>query len=234
MSDQRPGAKSGVPREKRQLRATIQPGPAVIGRAAHQASQRKLVGERIRRLRISRGLTQIRLAGRIGKSERTVAGWERGGWTPKALELLSGFFNVPVSHFAGTPAVRDARVASACNSFELELERRVVDALAARRIAEEAATLLLPSAPTLSALVLEALADGIQIRFDKTMRDASAGGRLLALVEDLRTRIAVIDPEVDRAARFAEQDAQVYRACWHRDRRSAERRAQRKDSTGRL
>ena len=230
MPDRRPGAKPGVPRRNRPDPASVEPGQAVIGRAAHDANQRRLVGERIRGLRVSQGLTQVQLAARIQKSERTVAGWERGGWTPRALELLSAALKAPVSHFFGRPARHETRGAPASNSFGLELERRVVDAIVVRGIAPDTATLLLPTAATLSSLAVEALADGAVSRHTKTLLSDAAGGRLLAVVEVLRARIEDLDAEEDRAARFTERDAQVYRACWHRDRRTGGRRPARRES----
>jgi transcriptional regulator with XRE-family HTH domain len=55
-----------------------------------------MLGDRISELRESRGLTQVDLAKRIGKSKQSISNWENNNILPsiEMLVYLSKFFNV--------------------------------------------------------------------------------------------------------------------------------------------
>lgn len=60
-------------------------------------------GERLKELRIERGLGQVELAKALSVSKGIVSMWENGLREPKMsnLILLSEYFNVPIDYLAG-------------------------------------------------------------------------------------------------------------------------------------
>ena len=71
------------------------------------AVEQKQVGNKIRELRIQRGLTQAELGQKVGVPMQAVSKWERGG-TPDIEVLLSiaQYFNVTMDELLGR-CVRD-------------------------------------------------------------------------------------------------------------------------------
>lgn len=60
-------------------------------------------GERLKELRIERGLGQVELSKALGVSKGIVSMWENGLREPKMsnLILLATYFNVPIDYLAG-------------------------------------------------------------------------------------------------------------------------------------
>ena len=60
--------------------------------------------ERLRELRLEKGLTQQQLANAVNVNQRTISQYERGINEPdiKTLKKLSAFFNVTVGQLVGT------------------------------------------------------------------------------------------------------------------------------------
>lgn len=58
---------------------------------------------RVKQLRKEYGLTQEKLAEKIGVMRKTVSNWERGSncMNPKHTEILAAFFKVSVSYLLG-------------------------------------------------------------------------------------------------------------------------------------
>jgi len=71
-----------------------------------------MISQRIRELRLARGLTLQEVAGHLGVTRASVSKWEQGHTHPahSRLEQLAQLFKVPVSHLlsagAGPPVVR--------------------------------------------------------------------------------------------------------------------------------
>lgn len=83
------------------------------------------IGERIRRLRLSRGLTQTELGARVGLSKRMVAYYEIQGGSPapELLVRLADTLEVSLAALAGRKeAIRPSEALSSAN---LRLWRRV-------------------------------------------------------------------------------------------------------------
>lgn len=61
------------------------------------------VGEKIRELRVERGLSQAQLAKKIGVSQKAVDYWERGVNEPKASYIIAlvRFFDISFDDFFG-------------------------------------------------------------------------------------------------------------------------------------
>ena len=68
--------------------------------------------ERIKNLRIEKGLRQIDLANELSVSKSTVSLWERGSVKPEfgTLETMADYFNVPLAYLLGSSDDRMPKV----------------------------------------------------------------------------------------------------------------------------
>ena len=64
----------------------------------------ELFGERLKKLRIKKGITTVRLGQEIGVSDATVSRWENGLIRPTADSIvkLVKFFKIPAGYLMGT------------------------------------------------------------------------------------------------------------------------------------
>lgn len=79
-------------------------GGEILNQHRLERSERnKVTGEILRSLREQKGLTQIELAEKLGKTHPSIARWERGVNTPsmKTLELMAEFFDVEIRYLRG-------------------------------------------------------------------------------------------------------------------------------------
>jgi transcriptional regulator with XRE-family HTH domain len=99
----------------------------------------KHIGERIRRARELRGLTQSELAQALGKNPTTVSNYENGNRTIRAIELpeLARILDVPITYFFESEGLLNERLAELIDSLQTQraldepLLRELVDLLSA-------------------------------------------------------------------------------------------------------
>lgn len=86
-------------------------------------ASKNLIGQRIRTMRLSRGMTQADLAKAINQSQSSITMYETGRREPdfETLEALADVFNVPLVSF-----VDGDGVVSVQNSFPAEDELRIL------------------------------------------------------------------------------------------------------------
>lgn len=79
--------------------------------AAKVASRRRVVGERIREARESKGWLQKELAARVHVEPQTVSNWERGVTAPDLdkLEIIARELGRDVAYFVTEPEAESAR-----------------------------------------------------------------------------------------------------------------------------
>ena len=85
--------------------------------------------DKIRNLRIQRGLTQMELAERIGTSQSSITSWECGRREPdfSTFRKLADFFNVPLSALLPTDGeVGDDYVTAVAESLQKNPKLRVL------------------------------------------------------------------------------------------------------------
>jgi transcriptional regulator with XRE-family HTH domain len=216
MKKPRSGGKLGVARKRREKPRSAEAGPGVLGRTEYAKLQRALLGERIRRQRESQGMAQVELARRVGRSERTIRVWETGRCPISGFEQVGAALGIPVRVLVGSGSVRIDSV-EAGEPFAISLERQVMNELRRRGRVEDFASVALPRAQTIAALVVEVIADDAERRLRGLASVAVGSDDTMRLIDALRARLGAVDPMEDRA-RFAPEDARTYQTLWHLER----------------
>lgn len=107
-------------------------GRTFDGAMARPASrQKETAGERIRRLRTTKGLTQVELAAQIGTSQPTVVEYEREGVIPGPMILfkLARILGVSPEHILGLENARRRQEVDSPKNLRLWRKLRQVETL---------------------------------------------------------------------------------------------------------